>query len=663
MAAIETAWAQGQKVAVEAPTGTGKTYAYLLAALARNERFVVSTATRALQDQLLERDIPTVLAHLGLQRKAVVLKGRENYVCLLGLALARDKVRDAQASGLAQVERWAQSTQSGDLAELDDIRNLPSLVPHITASHDECLGQRCSHFDRCFSNRARARAAQADILVINHHLFFSELRHRQMLGAGQGFVPLAPTMVMDEAHQLQAIGLKVLAKGLNVGDMRYYLASVERQTGLHARGYAAWEDLLRLAQQALLRWMEAQQMALDEEDTALQRSARQALVGLHNALSALVAALQLVAESAAVIGQLAVQGDVLLRALRQWSSGGGPGVVRWWESPAFSRGPGGAGQAATGRYAWRQGFRESPLWLWQALAALGAEVRASSWLGSGVQRWLFTSATLGGDDALTWFAQGMGLQAGSPVAGDAPPLATLRLRSHFDWAQQAVLVVPQGLPSADAPAPTRAQALAQWLLPHVLALQGRCMVLCTSTAAMEALAHALRRGLQGQPIEVLQQGEQPKRRLLQAMRMAPGSRVGRVLVGTLGLWEGVDLQGQALQLLVIDKLPFPPRHDALHAARVQALGAAGVDAFARYILPQTAMQLRQGVGRLIRSASDQGAVVIADERLHNRSYGASLLAALPPMPLVPEAQLQDYLRALAQAQGDEQSRIQHSTSR
>ena len=192
--AIGAAWDAGQPIAVEAPTGTGKTYAYLLAALARNERFVVSTATRALQDQLVDRDIPALLRHAGLQRRVAVLKGRENYVCLLGLSQARQKVAAADMPGLAQVEHWAQSASVGDLAELEDVRHLPRLLPHITASHSECIGQRCAYFERCFSNRARAKAAQSDILVINHHLFFSELRHRQMLGADHGFVPLAETV-------------------------------------------------------------------------------------------------------------------------------------------------------------------------------------------------------------------------------------------------------------------------------------------------------------------------------------------------------------------------------------------------------------------------------------------------------------------------------------
>lgn len=676
--AISAAWRAGEPIAVEAPTGTGKTYAYLLAALERNERFVVSTATRALQDQLVDKDIPALLGHLQMQRRVAVLKGRENYLCLHGLNQAvQSQQQPAHAQALQQVARWAQSTRSGDLAELDDVRALPALLPQVTASHSECLGQRCTHFDACFSNRARAAAARADVLVINHHLFFSELRHRQMLGDAHGFVPLAATVIMDEAHQLQPIGLKVLAKGLNAADIQQYLQTVAQQSERHARGYAPWPALLAACDQALAHWLDASlaSMAEDSASEGAALGARSALVGLHNRLSALVAALQAVADSAASLAQLVEQGLSLLTRLRQWGSAPAPGLVRWWDTSTMA--PLGAGQAMAHSRWLRQGFRESPLWLWQALADLRPGVQAATWLApqdspdvepgewdpshARPRRWLFTSATLGQDAELSWFTQGLGLQAlpeadavvASPETDGPgrPGVRCLRLGQALDWVVQAALVVPQQLPAADAPHATRAQALVVWLLPHILSLGGRCMLLCTSNAAMQALAEALRRALANHAIDVLAQGEAPKRLLLQRMRSAVASQRGQVLVGTMALWEGVDLPGNALQLLVIDKLPFPPRHDALHTARAAAMQDAGEDGFLAYTLPQTAMQLRQGVGRLLRSFSDRGLVVIADERLRTRSYGAYLQAALPAMPELQDDDVAAYVAALKLAPG------------
>ncbi len=680
--AIAAAWQQGQPIAIEAPTGTGKTYAYLMAALQRGERFVVSTATRALQDQLVDKDIPVLLAHLQLQRKVAVLKGRENYVCLHGLAQARGAGSRSDSAAtqhsLAHIERWVHGTRSGDLAELGELPGLPPLLPRITASHSECIGRRCAHFDACFSNRARAKAAMADVLVINHHLFFSELRHRQMLGADHGFVPLAATIVLDEAHQLQPIGLKVLARGLNAADIQDFLHTSARLALQHARGFAPWSALLAQCRTALQQWIAAQQgdtaQALEQMHDA-GATASQALVVLHNSLSALIAALQGVEGVAAALGQLVQQGQSLLQSLRQWAAPPAAGMVRWWETSSFASQE--EGDASNPR-AWRQGFRESPLWLWQAIAALRPDVRQATWLPALVQgealsaaqptpapqterRWLFTSATLGHDAQLHWFTQGIGL---APADGDAratnqaqqdqkdqqepqaPTVTTVRLGSQFDWPHQAALVVPQGLPGTDAPPAQRAAALTQWLQPHVQQLGGRCMVLCTSHAAMQAVALALRQALQGSTITVLVQGEQPKRHLLAAMR-APNA--AHVLVGTMALWEGVDLPGAALQLLVIDKLPFAPRHDVLHTARSAALEDAGLDGFVQYSLPHTAMQLRQGVGRLIRAEDDRGVVVIADDRIRLKPYGASLLAALPPMPWLAEEALPAYLQSLQQA--------------
>lgn len=693
--AILSAWEAGESIAVEAPTGTGKTYAYLMAALRQGGRFVVSTATRALQDQLVDRDLPALLGHLQMRRRVAVLKGRENYVCLHGVAQSLQTHRPAdQLQALQQVARWAQGTRSGDLAELEDLRELPALMPQITASHSECLGQRCAQFTACFSNRARAQAAQADVLVINHHLYFSELRHRQMLGAANGFVPLADTVVMDEAHQLPAIGLKVLARGLNAADVQDFVQAVARQTRLHARGFAPWDALLAACSQALARWVATSQVSSTasgraaESESAARAENTEALVYLHNRLSEMIAALQGVAGGAASLQRLVEQGNSLLAMLRQWGRPPAAGLVRWWDGPSLPHQQhlphAGPAQAR----ALRQGFRESPPWLWQALSALQPAVLNATWLaaspavaesqsgGAQPRRWLFTSATLGQDDALQWFTHAMGLQGRSfadvaavaappsqqvpqrisqehperqeqPEQQTPPQVRCLRLAHALDWAAQAALVITQSLPPADAPAPERAQALAAWLREPVTQLGGRCMVLCTSTAAMQALAEALRQALSAAPIDVQMQGEAPKRHLLAGMRGATSQgRRGRVLVGTMALWEGVDLPGDALQLLVIDKLPFPPRHDALHAARAAALQDRGEDGFLAYTLPQTAMQLRQGVGRLLRSFGDRGLVVVADARLATRSYGAGLLAALPPMPQLPEEEVTQYLASV-----------------
>ncbi len=651
--AVLAAWQAGLPVAVEAPTGTGKTYAYLAAALQRGERVVISTATRALQDQLLDQDIPALLGYLQLQRKRVVLKGRENYLCLHGLVQARSvqQPADLQAS-LADIERWAQSTRSGDLAELADIAQLPRLVPRITASHSECLGRRCDYYERCFSNQARDKAAQADVLVINHHLFFSELRHRQMLGAEHGFVPLAPTMVMDEAHQLQPIGLRVLAKGLNVADVQDYLRQVARHTQQYARGFAPWAALLAACDAALRQWQtDASQQPVETDafvDVPQAPGTGNLLVALHNRISAVVAALQVVEQSAAPLATLVGAGQALLANLRQWAQPPAPGMVRWWEGVANS----GLDANPTQGRAGRQGFRESPLWLWQALAAMRADVRAATWLADEpavpARNWLFTSATLGGDDTLQWFAQGMGLRSNHDAvdASAAHRMATVRLAHSFDWKTNAALVVPDSLPSVLHSAAVRAPALAAWLQPYICQLGGRSMVLCTSVSAMQATAAALRQVLQGSGVQVLQQGDQPKRRLLRTMRAVTKTAIastGYVLVGTMGLWEGVDLPGRALQLLVIDKLPFPARHDVLHTQRSQALSVEGGDGFWSYVLPHTAMQLRQGVGRLLRSPADRGLVVIADDRLTQQSYGPELLAALPPMPLLAEGEVAAYI--------------------
>ena len=610
----------GGAIAVEAPTGVGKTYAYLIAALESGERFVVSTATRALQDQLVDKDLPAVLQHMGLVRRVVALKGRENYLCLHFLALQRQGALSADralAADLALVERWAQSTSDGDWSRLSGLAQPERLRPWFTATQAQCLGSACRHAERCFANRARARAASADVLVINHHLYFSELKLRNLGGEGQGLLALAPLVVFDEAHRLQPIGLAVLAQGFSVDDVAQYAAHSRRLGQRHARGWAPWDALQAAVLRALEQW--AQLASAGDPASA-------PLVQLHNALSAMVAALQSVAESAADLQLQAQAGLTLLQAFRQWAQPTASGLVRWWESGGHDR----------------AGPRESPLWLWQALQRLGPAARAASWLapdGEGaVRTWIFTSATLGADAAQDGWVD-------TPAA-----LPTVRLASPFDWAKQAGLLVPAMLRREHLDAAQRAQALADWLVPAIRLLGGRCLVLCTSRQAMRLIGAALRQLLAGEVV-VMVQGEQSKPWQLAQMRAASaGGHQAQVLVGTMGLWEGVDLPGAALQLLVIDKLPFAAPHEVLHTARAAAVDAAGGDGFNAYTVPCAAMLLRQGVGRLIRSTSDHGLVVVADERLLTRPYGSAMLEALPPARLLSDEEWLDEVERLAKMQ-------------
>lgn len=618
---------QGGTLAVEAPTGVGKTYAYLIAALESGERFIVSTATRALQDQLVDKDLPTVLRHLGLVRRVAVLKGRENYVCLHFLAQQRQGASGADqalAADLALVERWAQSTPDGDWSRLPGLAQPDRLRPLVTATQAQCLGAACRQAERCFANRARTRAAAAEVLVINHHLYFSELKLRHIGCDVQGVLPMAPLVIFDEAHRLQPIGLAVLAQGFSVADVVQFAASSQRLGLRLARGWAPWDALQVAVLRALERWTHAA-----GPNAQAPAAASAELVQLHNALSALVAALQSVAESAADLKAQARAGLPLLQALRQWAQPSPPGLVRWWEAGGHDR----------------AGPRESPLWLWQAMERLGPAARGASWLPAGetggkseVKTWIFTSATLAVHAAQDGWVE-------APAA-----LPTVRLASPFDWAGQAGLLVPTALRREHLDAAGRAQALAGWLAPAIRLLGGRCLVLCTSLQAMQLTAAALRQLLAPQ-VSVMVQGEQPKRWQLAQMRAATtGAKQGRVLVGTMGFWEGVDLPGASLQLLVIDKLPFPAPHEVLHAARAAGLDAAGVDGFAGYTVPYAAMLLRQGVGRLIRSAGDQGIAVVADERLLTRPYGSTMLAALPPMRQLSDEDWMAAVARLAQVQ-------------
>ncbi|MDO9434108.1 ATP-dependent DNA helicase [Hydrogenophaga sp.] len=625
----------GASLAVEAGTGVGKTFAYLVPVLLSGRRALLSTATQALQDQLFTRDIPAVVSALGLPVRVALLKGRSSYVCLYrvdqGLnGAASNGLRDpAIAAGLAQVQRWAMGSRSGDLAELSMLDERSLLRPLITSTRENCLGATCPRHAQCHVNRARSEALVADWVVINHHLFFAD----QLLLEEDvaTLLPAAEVVVFDEAHQLNDTGIPFLGHAVGAGELR----EVARDIALHgpqwARGQQPWAHLALVLEQAagamgsLLRfsgagtrrrWSGAAPEGVDAGPWA------HAAVALEHALRRSESALLATADASVELQRLLVRAQKLRSLWRALVSGSSAGVepdtVRWAE---WSSG---------GHWRLVRAPADSSALFQHLLNGASAH---------GPRSWVFSSATLGSDDTLSWFTQGLGVDS-------VAHLHTLRVPSPFDHAAQAALYVPEHLPEPGDEIHTAAlaESIARW----ASRLGGRTLVLTTTLRATAQIAQHLRTRVdQGRcaPLQVLEQGRASKRALLARFRNDTSGP--SVMVASAAFWEGVDLVGDALQLLVIDKLPFPPPDDPLMQARGNRIEAKGMSAFNDVWVPETAMALKQGAGRLIRSETDRGVLVIGDRRLLTRSYGSRLLAALPDMRrLMDEADMDAALDAL-----------------
>lgn len=602
--AVAAVMEEGGMLVVEAGTGVGKTYAYLVPALLSGQRVLVSTATKALQDQLFGRDIPQLRQLLGLNLRVALLKGRSSYLCLNRMESARQDWRldDRQAAQhLARIENWSHSTQSGDLAEVDSLDENAPLLPLVTSTRENCLGARCPQASSCFVNKARREALAADMVVINHHLFFADLNVRES-GVAE-LLPSVHTVVFDEAHQLNEIGVQFLGRQLSTGQLSNLARDLEQTGQSHARGLAPWgvlaTGLERSAEALRARFPEADRIARMDWRAAGDRW----LVLLEDVEQALVqvqAALALVAESAPEL-QLLESRAVDIRELLQLFMQPLPAdAVRWLELGRQLR------------------MLQSPLDVSQAMQT---RVLPADGGQGGNKSWVFTSATLGHDEGLSLMVDSCGL-AGATI---------LRVPSPFDYAQQAALYVPKDFPKpAEA---THSAAVAALALQGAHVLGGRTLVLTTTLRAMRSIGDALALALQGRDdLEVLVQGVRPKRELLARFLQAGGdSNGGAILVASATFWEGIDMPGDALQLLVIDKLPFTPPDDPVLQARSKALEAQGKSPFKHLHLPQAAVALRQGAGRLIRRESDQGVLVVCDVRLNQMGYGRQLLAALPAM--------------------------------
>ena len=621
--AVATAIEQAEALVVEASTGVGKTFAYLVPALLSGERVLVSTATKALQDQLFGRDLPRLVQALGVPVSTALLKGRASYICMHRLTLARQDVGVTDRSTLlsiAKIEQWAIETKSGDLAELPGLDERSFLVPLITSTRENCLGSQCPHFRGCHVNQARRDALAADVVVINHHLFFADLAVRE-----SGMAELLPSVriaIFDEAHQLNEIGIQFLGKNLTTGQLLDFSRDVLAAGLKGARGLLDWNALASLCEQATRNLRLCLPLAISGPRLSWTSQApettdpgiwNQSLRALAAALASACEGLDTVSELGPDFVRLRERASELAQRAENFMLDCRPGYVRWLEIGAQIR------------------LVESPLNIAHAVKSRLLEAP-----GGSAKSWVFTSATLGDDEKLSWFTKPCGLE-------DA---RVLRVGSPFDYASQAALYIPENIPKASDPAHTQkvAEHVAEWASQ----IGGRTMVLTTTLRALRLIGQTLRHSFADSgAIEILVQGEMPKRVLIDRFRQGSSNgKPGCILVASASFWEGIDIPGEALQLLVIDKLPFPPPNDPMAEARSRELEAKGLSAFNDYFLPEAAVALKQGTGRLIRRETDQGILVVCDIRLHSMGYGKRLIRALPPMERI--ATREDFFKRLRQ---------------
>ncbi len=594
-AAVAEAIAGTHDLLVEAGTGTGKTLAYLLPILAAGKRALIATATRHLQTQILQNDIPVALAACGVTREVAVLKGRSNYLCKLRLQARLEHSRYALPMALLAAESVARHSQVGDRSELVGIAEEDPIWPDITSTADNCLGQECPHQETCFVLQARRKAMAADLIVVNHHLLFADYAVRERWEQG-GILPEVGVVVIDEAHGLAETAGAFFGTSLSerrvanlLADLRLALPNVP-----DALLREPMHTLLGQAEPAAQRLFAAMR-ALPHGQTVRGR-VQEALAGPAIELAARLEELaQRMQEPLLAADPLWHKFDETLFAVQQ-------DIERTLFPPRVD----------DGMVRWIEQRRSDALVIARPVDV--APILQRTLLAEHVVR-IFTSATLAVAGDFRHAREKLGLPA---------DVATLSLASPFDFARQALLYVPDGI--ADPFAPDRDAQVAQAILDLALAAGGGTMALFSSRRALNDAQTRLQPELAPYGMELLAQGEAPREVLLERFVQAQPA----VLLATMGFWQGVDLPADTLRVVVVDKIPFPPPDDPVLVARSEQLRAAGRDAFDDLSIPLAATALRQGFGRLIRSQRHWGVVALLDPRLLKRRYGQTLLDSLPP---------------------------------
>ncbi|MGR5362232.1 ATP-dependent DNA helicase [Vibrio mediterranei] len=591
--AVEQAIHNEDQLVVEAGTGTGKTFAYLVPALLSGKKTIISTGSKNLQEQLFHRDLPLMVEALGFHGQVSLLKGRSNYLCLdrLSRQMVESHTTETQTdllSQLVKVRSWSSETKSGDLGECDAIAEDSPIIPTITSTNDNCLGKECPSYQDCFVLKARKRALDSDVVVVNHHLFMADLAIKET-GFGE-LIPEAEVFIFDEAHQIPDIASQYFGQSISSRQIQDLAKDIEIGYRTEAR------DMRQLQKAGDRLSQSAMDMRIVLGDTGFRGNWRDAVASpsIKRELDRLLDAINLVID----VLKLALGRSQLLDTAFERANLIKGRIERVCDV------------TITGYSYW---YDTSPRHFSLHITPLTVADKFHEQVEIKGGAWIFTSATLAVSDDFGHFTSRLGLI----------PKQQFSLPSPFDYPTQARLCVPRYLPEPNSQG--LAQKLVNMLSPVIEENQGRCFFLCTSHSMMRELGEKFRESLS---LPVLLQGETSKQKTL-AEFMELGNAL---LVATGAFWEGIDVRGDTLSCVIIDKLPFTAPDDPLLKARIEDCKLQGGDPFQQVQLPDAVITLKQGVGRLIRDQKDRGALIICDNRLVTRDYGATFLASLPPIP-------------------------------
>ncbi|WP_218753846.1 ATP-dependent DNA helicase [Vibrio parahaemolyticus] len=591
--AVSSAIKDQTQLVVEAGTGTGKTFAYLVPALLSGKKVIISTGSKNLQEQLYHRDLPLMVNALGFYGQVALLKGRSNYLCLdrLSRQMVESHTNESDPTLLTQlvkVRSWSSETKTGDLGDCEDLPEDSMIIPTITSTNDNCLGKECSSYTDCFVLKARKRAMDSDIVVVNHHLFLADLAIKET-GFGE-LIPEADVFIFDEAHQLPDIASEYFGQSVSSRQIHDLAKDIEIAYRTEAKDMRqlqkVGDKLLQSAMDMRIvlgepgfrgNWREAMQ----------SESIKRELVRLTDSLDLAIDVLKLALGRSQLLDTAFERANLIKGRIDRVCDVDITGYSYWYDT--------------------------SPRHFTLHITPLSVADKFHEQIEIKQGAWIFTSATLAVSGDFKHFTDRLGLK----------PKQQFSLPSPFDYEKQARLCVPRYLPEPNSPG--LADKLVRMLAPVIEENDGRCFFLCTSHSMMRELGEKFREVLD---LPVLMQGEMSKQKTL-AEFMELGNAL---LVATGAFWEGIDVRGDALSCVIIDKLPFTAPDDPLLKARIEDCRLRGGEPFAEVQIPDAVITLKQGVGRLIRDQKDHGALIICDNRLVTRDYGGTFLGSLPPIP-------------------------------